>query len=134
MLAPPIVAFKDRAKRGADGRPQTYYVPAKTDLRNGEALPPQNNAYEFFDVKNTDADVQRWLVLDVTGGFLPRQAIAQFLHREARGHARASQRESGPPPHDNTSRAFVGLQRLQNAGMPDDELTRINDVPGYFFY
>jgi len=26
------------------------------------------------------------------------------------------------------------LQRLQNAGMPDDELTRINDVPGYFFY
>ena len=79
VLDPPIVAFKDRVRRDADGRPQTYYVPAKTDLRNGEALPPQNNAYEFFDVKNTDADVQRWLVLDVTGHFLPRQAIAEFF-------------------------------------------------------
>ncbi|KAH8072579.1 dienelactone hydrolase-like protein [Aureococcus anophagefferens] len=57
----------------------TWYVKASTHVRNGEALPPQNNAYEFFDVKNTDADVQRWLVLDVTGSFLPRQAIAQFF-------------------------------------------------------
>lgn len=79
VLDPPIVAFKDRVRRDADGRPQTYYVKASTHVRNGGALPPQNNAYEFFDVKNTDADVQRWLVLDVTGRFLPRQAIAEFF-------------------------------------------------------
>ncbi|KAH8046712.1 dienelactone hydrolase-like protein [Aureococcus anophagefferens] len=79
VLDPPIVAFKDRVRRDADGRPQTWYVKASTHVRNGEALPPQNNAYEFFDVKNTDADVQRWLVLDVTGHFLPRQAIAEFF-------------------------------------------------------